>query len=413
MIKLNAKLNPKDIFDSNLLTNLSKSKPDNRDYKFVASPNAKALINTVTEKDLRIFNRDMENQLNQGACTAFSTTNPIEIITEQRGQYENLSSQFQFYTTRDLSGILHLDGTYSMRDCLEAARRFGICLESEWPYDYANKDVRPPESAYASAATRKITRYEALDLSKSQLFGTDYQLGIDNIKAALNEDLPVMFSMPLGQKFPGISGPLATHNYPLLDFPDEDTGNKYIGSHAMTIVGYSDLLGGFIVENQWGPGWGDNGYFLLKYASIRDLNEAWVIRGYKDIDLVDPVLSAARKKIVRLYVATLGRSPELSGFKWWVSEVISGANIDGAAQGFLESEESRARFPNNGRVVNDIVQNLNTFNNKCAVAEYFVVDLACDKVDLAKISLNLVTENPASIEIAKKYIRERAGKGVI
>lgn len=384
------------------------SKSDIRDYQFIATVNPRA--NT----DLRNFNRDIEDQSSVGSCVSHSITNAIEIVTEQKGQWEDLSRQFHYYVTRDLEHILHREGIYSLRDALESARRYGLCLESEWPYVIGKENVRPSELAYTSATTRKITRYEAVDISKSMVFGKDVQLGIDNIKAALAEGLPVMFVMGLGRKFFSLNGPLESQKYYRMDLPGSvATGNEFVGSHAMVIVGNSDELGGFIVENQWGKNWGDKGYCLVPYEVIQDFSEAWVIRGYKDIDLINPKVYSAQMQVVRFYVAVLGRAPEYSGFKWWFKEVLKGAKLDGAAQGFLESEESRTRFVNNGEVVCDIINSLDTFNNKVKVAEYFAIDLACDKLDVAKICLDSVTSDAASIEAAKIDIRKMVDGGVL
>jgi len=38
------------------------------------------------------------------------------------------------------------------------------------------------------------------------------------------------------------------------------------GYHAVAVVGYDDL--GWYVKNSWGPGWGDKGYFWIKYNQM-------------------------------------------------------------------------------------------------------------------------------------------------
>jgi hypothetical protein len=247
------------------------------------------------------------------------------------------------------------------------------------------------------------------------VFATDIQAGINNIKSALAEGLPVMFCIALGKNFFDLVGPLATQHYSLVDIPGYRpiTGNTMVGGHAMTIVGNSDTLGGFIVENQWGTAWGDNGYCLIPYNVIQDFSEAWVIRGYKDIDLVDPVKYAAQMQVVKLYASTLNRAPELSGFKWWVDKILSGAPLNSAAQGFLNSDECRSHFTDDGQVVCDIIYNIDTFNNKVKVGEYFAIDLACDKLNVAKTAFSLVTADIASVDIAKKAIRTQLGGGVL
>jgi C1A family cysteine protease len=45
----------------------------------------------------------------------------------------------------------------------------------------------------------------------------------------------------------------------------EHTDGKQLGGHAVTIMGYDDKLGAFLVKNSWGLDWGDKGYFWIKY----------------------------------------------------------------------------------------------------------------------------------------------------
>lgn len=227
------------------------SQPDDRDYKFLAS------LAPLPATDLRMFNRDIEDQGQQGSCTLNTVTNALELLTQRAGQWEDLSRQFGYYTVRQASGLLGQEGAYSLRDVLETVRKLGLCLESEWPYSAAAENLQPLPSAYVSAATRKVMRYEAIDISKSRIFGTNPQLGIDNINAALAEGMPVLIALAVGHKFMQLSGPLFEQHYPPIDMPGVDpTGNEYMGGHAVTIVGNNHAAGGWIVENSWGTTWG-------------------------------------------------------------------------------------------------------------------------------------------------------------
>ncbi len=43
---------------------------------------------------------------------------------------------------------------------------------------------------------------------------------------------------------------------------------KYVGGHAITIVGYDDANSAWIIKNSWGTGWGDKGYGKIRYGQV-------------------------------------------------------------------------------------------------------------------------------------------------
>lgn len=391
------------------LLNAIASKPDERDYKFLAR------LAPLPETDLRPFNRDIEDQGQQGSCTLNAATNAIELMTQRAGQWEDLSRQFGYYTVRDASGLLGQEGAYSLRDVLESLRKTGICLESEWPYGGERENVRPPESAYMSALLHKVFRYEAIDISKSMIFGDNPQLGIDNINSALAEGMPVLVTANVGRQLPLQVGPLADQHYTPVDYTAAPgTGNAALGVHSFVLDGNSNALGAWIKEGSWGTALGDGGYFKVPYACIRDFSEAWIIRGYKDISFTDPLRYAQQMRLVKMYVAVLGRAPELGGFKYWLDVLLNGRDtLAGIAQGMMLDTESRARFKTNGEIVCDMIDTDTLFANRVEVAAYCVLDLACDKLNVAKAALDIVTADPASVPLAKFRIRQMITGGVL
>ena len=43
-----------------------------------------------------------------------------------------------------------------------------------------------------------------------------------------------------------------------------------ISAHAVLVIGYDDSVGCFIARNSWGPGWGSEGHFLIRYRDVQD-----------------------------------------------------------------------------------------------------------------------------------------------
>lgn len=67
-------------------------------------------------------------------------------------------------------------------------------------------------------------------------------------------------------------GPVMTGMYVYRDFQFYKTGiyqhvlGDVLSSHAVAVVGYSDPQGYWIVKNSWGTGWGESGFFRIKYG---------------------------------------------------------------------------------------------------------------------------------------------------
>jgi C1A family cysteine protease len=46
-------------------------------------------------------------------------------------------------------------------------------------------------------------------------------------------------------------------------------GSKFLGGHAVLIVGYDDADQSLVVKNSWTTGWGDKGYFKIAYSEVQ------------------------------------------------------------------------------------------------------------------------------------------------
>ena len=102
---------------------------------------------------------------------------------------------------------------------------------------------------------------------------------VASIKAAVQTYGPVYTSMYAS--FPGFS---TYDGNGCLSYTGPEDPN-----HGVLIVGFdADLcgtgVGGWIVKNSWGTGWGDNGYFYIQYENARIGESSNVITGYTDYD---------------------------------------------------------------------------------------------------------------------------------
>ena len=90
---------------------------------------------------------------------------------------------------------------------------------------------------------------------------------VSAIKNALNEYGPLLAAMYVYSDFQHYTGGVYQHYG-----PEPKSVN-----HAVVIVGYNDYQRYWICKNSWGTGWGEHGYFRIKYGevNIEDL-VAWV-----------------------------------------------------------------------------------------------------------------------------------------
>jgi hypothetical protein len=389
------------------------SRFDGRDYKYLASG-----APVPARVDLRKPTHIIKDQDQAGACTGHNSTSGLEIMGQMKAVFERLSPQFAYTMTRDAEGRQGLSGTYSMRDILETLRKAGVCLESEMPYIDSEADTQPSAAANASGLTRLVGRYEAVPLALTYNTSgpSNVAAGVANVKAALASGLPVMIALAIGIKLPQMNMPLAQQFYtpvakPWLGTSDPYADNPYYGGHALLLVGYDDALGGFIAQNSWGVQHGDGGYNLLQYQVLQDFSEAWVVRKYAGMSFQDDAQYAARMQVVRLYVAILGRAPELAGLLYWAGGVQAGYSLVDAANGMLPSPECRAKFATDGDVINAMILQGALFENRVTVAAYCALDLACDQASVYMHALDTVTADPATIEPAKLWIRTHMAGG--
>jgi C1A family cysteine protease len=110
------------------------------------------------------------------------------------------------------------------------------------------------------------------------------------------------------------------------------------GGHAVSIVGWNDADGAWIVRNSWGAGWGMNGFFEIAYGDVSGVGrETWSVQ-------VAPVGSfvalALRDGTLLSGTQTLQfNTQSVSGNPTWTlsqgtQQVANGASVDGHTAAF-------------------------------------------------------------------------------
>lgn len=197
------------------------------------------------------------NQLSLGSCVYWSTGRAYRFAQRKMGLPDfDPSELFGYYEGRKIRGWINEDTGSFLRDAMEVYSKVGLAEESYWPYNVSRFREQPPQAAYANAATHQVTRYLKIP------DGND-----DLIDAALASGYPVVFGGPIYSNFPFNNG--------VVDIPNPM--GSVIGGHAMMWVHYDRVTRKRSTLNQWGDGWGENGFAYMSYDYCRQMQDLWII----------------------------------------------------------------------------------------------------------------------------------------
>jgi len=242
------------------------SDPDDRDHRFQVifgdvDPNY-----LPGSTDLRPNWGSIFDQLDLGACVSNSVSYCVRYVykKQQLGDFTP-SRLFIYYNGRlDAGYPRDEDSGMTIRDGYKSVARHSVCSENNWPYVPQKFSERPQQHCYDAASQHKTFRYINLDNDAVQ------------IKKSLKDGFPVSFGAALFDSF--MSAETARTGF--ITVPDQ-IKERRCGGHAMTIVGHDDVKKTFLVVNNWGSTWGDNGfcYFPYDYLLNNDLcSDFWSIR---------------------------------------------------------------------------------------------------------------------------------------
>jgi len=250
--------------------NLQPSPQDDRDYWFEnpgkLEPKTFNLTNLPKRVDLLPWLDKVENQGSLGSCTANAATSALECLMSQHGRRIQQSRLFVYYNARVRQNPDNIQDTGSNIHLAHAElTKKGSTSEDNWPYLEANVNTKPSDDAYTEAANHLVTRYERV---LPAFYFNNKQIHIDAILVSIASGIPVTFGAYIGNDFFGLSGKLDTHlaKYNPTQRLTPETG--LAGLHAMCIVGYDLKARYFIVENSWGPDWGDGGFWAMSFDNF-------------------------------------------------------------------------------------------------------------------------------------------------
>jgi C1A family cysteine protease len=237
--------------------------------------------------DLRPAMPPVYNQGALGSCTSNAVAAAVQFLRKKDNQPPDFmpSRLFIYYNGRVTEKSVATDSGLSISDGIRAIEQFGVCPETEWPYDSApaNDKGEFPSGSRAVAKPRQeqfksAYTHRAIDAHSIASMGA---ARLSDLKACLADGFPFVFGFRIYQSFFDASGqPLAKVGIPpTVDLP--------VGAHAVLAVGYDDASRVFICRNSWGmkdPKGNpvqDKGYFYMPYDYLLndDLSaDFWTLR---------------------------------------------------------------------------------------------------------------------------------------
>lgn len=220
---------------------------DSRDYKLVCKGNTQ-----VFPKKYELTPRRVKDQGSTGSCVAHSLSSIIEYYNYNQNNDDTCMSVGYIYGNRRDSQ--YKDEGMIMRDALAAIRKYGDVPDAMFPY---NAEVpraiklfeNSVDGLYRVGYPHHITQYCRVNDEAS-------------IKTSLLASCPVAIAIEwFDDMEPDENGILVS------EF------KRSAGGHCMFVYGWNET--GWLVQNSWGTGWGNEGRFILPYEF--PLEEAWIV----------------------------------------------------------------------------------------------------------------------------------------
>jgi hypothetical protein len=242
------------------------SAPDPRDQVYSFNP----LMSIPAELDLsgRFEKADIRylDQGSLGSCGAWSGgLNDIydDLID---AAWKMPSMLFIYYNARWQMGIdeghptkyLNQDSGVYTRSMLKSLVNYGWCDAELWPYDIKQFTKKPPPEAYAQAASRRALGYSLVPSV------------MESVRGALTAGDTFALGLPVYANYG------SAQNAGI--WPDPQPGEKVVGGHLITAVGFKDATQRVKCLNQWGN-WGDGGYVHLSYNFVTKYCECYALQG--------------------------------------------------------------------------------------------------------------------------------------
>jgi hypothetical protein len=233
--------------DKLILFNVTPSPRDDRDWNSEAIFDASSKL--PGSLDLRKKLNLPRDQSNQGTSAAQVAACMKEWHERKHSDFKDYMSPQFVYNNRTNQNTVGMYGRDVMRILLKA----GVCPETSYPYEKVEAKTEIDKKFYYEAKNFRIKGYARVNT-------------VESLKRALYTNGPCYISFPV-------------YNHTTRLWKQQkncfDVGEKRMGGHAMTVVGYNKR--GFIIRNSWGMFWDDKGYCTYPYTDWGCHYEIWTM----------------------------------------------------------------------------------------------------------------------------------------
>lgn len=227
----------------------------------------------------------VRNQGACGSCWAFATLGAFE------GSYAIRNKSLVDSSEQD---ILNCSGK-------------GTCKGGWWAFDYVVGTGVASEAGYPYTHTdspcKKNTGHPFRGIAWGYVGSSNKVPSVSQLKSALCTYGPLTVAVRVTTGFQAYTGGV---------FSEKDTGSI---NHGVTMVGWDDSKGAWLIKNSWGTGWGETGgygsergYMWIKYGSNSIGYAAAWVRARNNFYRVSP-------QFLRLYPIKPNLKPKLPGIK--------------------------------------------------------------------------------------------------
>jgi C1A family cysteine protease len=193
-----------------------------------------------------------------GTCGPCQLSNALRYCSSKMRDAMNdqPSRLFIYFFARMLDGTpVAQDDGITIKNGLQAIKRFGAPSESLWPYTATKFATQPSKDAFTAAKSSATKAFEYYSVKQD----------IEYIKQAILAGFPVVLGIAVYSALDSVTA-MQTG---IVTMPNKQTEVSR-GGHCVSLWGWDDTTQMFLMMNTFGGGVGDQGWFTIPYAYITD-----------------------------------------------------------------------------------------------------------------------------------------------